>query len=74
MELQNKKSSNHTDNGKQPWYGSKSSCQTDKSSSNDDVFMTFQSKDPIISIPMQEKSSKEKAAGGHGLTVEHPTS
>ncbi|XP_019866091.1 proton-coupled amino acid transporter 1 isoform X2 [Aethina tumida] len=76
MELQNKKSSNHTDD-KQPWYGSKSSCQTDRS--NDDVFMTFQSKDPIISIPLQEKTSKEKSAGGggghgHGLTVEHPTS
>lgn len=43
--------------------------------------MTFQSKDPIISIQLEEKSSKEKAAlgethggHGHGLGVEHPTS
>lgn len=42
-------------------------------------FMTFQSKDPIISIQLEEKTSKEKAAlgethGGHGIIVEHPTS
>lgn len=40
--------------------------------------MTFQSKEPIISIQMEEKMAKEKAAGGHGhghgITVEHPTS
>lgn len=43
--------------------------------------MTFQSKDPIISIQLDEKPSKEKSAnsethGGHshGLGVEHPTS
>lgn len=46
---------------------------------NGDVPMTFQSKDPIISVPMQEKSSKDKSLGGggggsHGLVVEHPTS
>lgn len=41
--------------------------------------MTFQSKEPIISIQMDEKLAKEKAAmggggHGHGITVEHPTS
>lgn len=47
--------------------------------SNENVFMTFQSKEPIISIPMQEKHPKEKVPGsggghGHGISVEHPTS
>lgn len=47
--------------------------------SNENVFMTFQSKDPIISIPLQEKHAKEKVPGGgghggHGISVEHPTS
>ncbi|KAF7275726.1 hypothetical protein GWI33_011330, partial [Rhynchophorus ferrugineus] len=44
----------------------------------DDSFMTFQSKDPIINIPL-EKVPKDKVpddSGGHshGLPVEHPTS
>lgn len=47
-----------------------------------DVPMTFQSKDPIISMPMQEKTTKDKSSsisggaggGSHGLVVEHPTS
>ena len=40
--------------------------------------MTFQSKDPIISIPL-EKVPKDKVPGGgggghsHGIPVEHPT-
>ncbi|XP_044257487.1 proton-coupled amino acid transporter 1-like [Tribolium madens] len=77
MEMSSNAPSN---NVKQPWYGSKSSCEMDtKDKSNENVFMTFQSKDPIISIPMQEKHPKKKIPGsggghGHGISVEHPTS
>lgn len=65
------------DNGKQqPWYGSKTSCASEKS--NDDTFMTFQSRDPIINIPL-DKVPKDKVPGSggghsHGIPVEHPTS
>ncbi|KAJ8919913.1 hypothetical protein NQ315_006442 [Exocentrus adspersus] len=65
---------------KQPWYGSKSSCLSDKSVSGS--FMTFQSRDPIISIPMEQKGQPSGGGGGagngtghsHGIPVEHPTS
>lgn len=43
----------------------------------DEDIMTFQSKEPIISIQMDDKLAKEKSGGGgghHGITVEHPTS
>ncbi|ERL94987.1 hypothetical protein D910_12259 [Dendroctonus ponderosae] len=39
--------------------------------------MTFQSKDPIINIPLDKVPNKDKvpgSAGGHGIPVEHPTS
>ncbi|XP_030758144.1 proton-coupled amino acid transporter 2 [Sitophilus oryzae] len=73
---QTKKQNGGGDNGTmhRPWFGSKTSCASNKSM--DDTFMSFQSKDPIINIPM-EKVPKEKGEGGahgHGLPVEHPTS
>lgn len=71
-----------SDPPKQAWFGSKSSCQTEKG--NDEVFMTFQSKDPIINIPMQEKKPKDRNSrmsstssypgAPHGIPAEHPTS
>lgn len=46
--------------------------------SNCDSFMTYQSKDPIISIPLDKVPNKDKvpeaSGGGHGIPVEHPTS
>lgn len=43
--------------------------------------MTFQSKDPIINIPLDKVPNKDKVPGGggggghaHGIPVEHPTS
>ncbi|KAL1516846.1 hypothetical protein ABEB36_000692 [Hypothenemus hampei] len=67
----------HLDNGgkqDQPWYGSNTSCMSKKS---DDTYMTFQSKDPIINIPLDKVPNDEKltsAGHGHGIPVEHPTS
>ncbi|XP_060520345.1 proton-coupled amino acid transporter 2-like [Cylas formicarius] len=80
MDLQPNEKQYNVGNGEQPhqpWYGSKSSCVSEKS--NGDSFMTFQSKDPIISIPLEEKVPKDKVPGsggahGHGMPVEHPTS
>lgn len=78
------------------WYGSKTSCASEKRFvfanqsirslnniffSSDDTFMTFQSKDPIINIPLDKVPNKDKVPGGggggghsHGIPVEHPTS
>ncbi|XP_076264759.1 proton-coupled amino acid transporter 1-like isoform X2 [Rhynchophorus ferrugineus] len=78
MEQPNNQAKQNGDNGTthQPWFGSNASCVSSKST--DDSFMTFQSKDPIINIPL-EKVPKDKVpddSGGHshGLPVEHPTS
>ncbi|KAH1004082.1 hypothetical protein HUJ04_003890 [Dendroctonus ponderosae] len=77
MALQNNETKVNMDNVRhqQPWFGSKTSCTSDKSV--DDTFMTFQSKDPIINIPLDKVPNKDKvpgSAGGHGIPVEHPTS
>ncbi|XP_066256484.1 proton-coupled amino acid transporter 1-like [Euwallacea similis] len=79
MELQNNQTKINMDNGKQQpqqWYGSKTSCDSEKS--NCDSFMAYQSKDPIISIPLEKVPKKQKVpesgGHGHGIPVEHPTS
>lgn len=102
MELQNNQTKYNLDNNgkqqpeqQQQWYGSKTSCASEKRFgffnqsikglkkhffSSDDTFMTFQSKDPIINIPLDKVPNKDKVPGGgggghaHGIPVEHPTS
>ncbi|XP_018567658.1 proton-coupled amino acid transporter 1 isoform X2 [Anoplophora glabripennis] len=76
MDLQHNQNNHNADNIKQPWYGSKSSCLSEKS---DGSFMTFQSRDPIISIPLEKVPQDKQPTGGggghsHGIPVEHPTS
>lgn len=46
---------------------------------NGDIPMTYQSKDPIITLPIQDKEKNPNSGvggtgGSHGLVVEHPTS
>ncbi|XP_050315799.1 proton-coupled amino acid transporter-like protein CG1139 [Anthonomus grandis grandis] len=58
----------------EPWYGSKTSCTSEKSM--DSTFM-YQSRDPIINIPLDKVTTNEKQQGGghsHGIPAEHPTS
>ncbi|CAH1123042.1 unnamed protein product [Ceutorhynchus assimilis] len=78
MDMQTNQTKPNEKYQQQPWYGSKTSCVSEKS--NDDTFMTFQSRDPIINIPLDKVPTKEKvpvngvSGHSHGIPVEHPTS
>ncbi|XP_057672291.1 proton-coupled amino acid transporter 1-like isoform X2 [Diorhabda carinulata] len=73
MELHHSQNNYDVESNKSPWYGSKTSC----TSGNDE--MMFQSTEEILKQSDPKKkghlSSRDaKTGGGHGISVEHPTS